>query len=106
MVEVDTRPERISPRRINLNLQFPEHTSYRNAAELSKVIADHLYEGVSELRGADIVKPDNSFQAVADVLSEKPLTPDDQLSDDEIFARAVIGTYLVSIEDRVDLPQN
>src|SRR3989344_94540 len=100
MAGLEDRGERFGPTQMVFGLSIPAEMSEEDGLETSRIIVDHLYEGVLDLEYVDLrdLRSSRNLIAISKVTIERPLTPDDQLTDDDIYARALIGTYLEYVD--------
>ena len=65
---------------------------------IARVSINHLYDGVGELTTFRFM---GKLGISTTVVAEKPLAPDDKLSDEDVCARALIGTHLELVGESV-----
>jgi len=93
--EISAEQTRTTP--LSLGFQFWGEISPEEIAQATQIIFDHLYEGT--MRPGLIRAGEGAVIAFADVAGERVLSPDNELTEDDIYARALIGTHFIYAEE-------
>lgn len=83
--------------RLDLDFSFPQGTTKASASRIARIIFEYLYVGEfnPDLFGDNV----QEIRGFAQATAEKPLKEDKDLNDEDIYIRALIGTYLVGVQN-------